>query len=55
MLARVARPHAAILGRVPNVAGMHDIGEYPDAAQVAGLLVFRYDSPLFFATPRTSA
>ena len=49
MLARVARPHAAILGRVPDLAGMHDIGEYPDAAEVAGLMVFRYDSPLFFA------
>jgi MFS superfamily sulfate permease-like transporter len=49
MLARVARPHAAVLGRVPGLAGMHDIGEYPDAEQVGGLMVFRYDSPLFFA------
>ena len=49
MLARVARPHAAVLGRVPGLAGMHDIGEYPSAQQVAGLMVFRYDSPLFFA------
>jgi high affinity sulfate transporter 1 len=49
MLARVARPHAAVLGRVPGLAGMHDIGEYPTAEQVEGLLVFRYDSPLFFA------
>ena len=49
MLARVARPHAAVLGRVPDLAGMHDIGEYPEAQQVDGLLVFRYDSPLFFA------
>jgi sulfate permease, SulP family len=49
MLARVARPHAAVLGRVPGLAGMHDIGEYPSARQVAGLMVFRYDSPLFFA------
>ena len=49
VLARVARPHAAVLGRVPHMAGMHDIGEYPAATQVEGLLVFRYDSPLFFA------
>ena len=49
MLARVARPHAAVLGRVPDLAGMHDVGDYPDAVQVEGLLVFRYDSPLFFA------
>jgi SulP family sulfate permease len=38
-----------VLGRVPDLAGMHDIGEYPTAEQVEGLLVFRYDSPLFFA------
>jgi SulP family sulfate permease len=49
VLARVARPHAAVLGRVPDLAGMHDIGEYPAATQIEGLLVFRYDSPLFFA------
>ncbi len=49
MLARVARPHAAVLGRVPGLAGMHDVGEYPQATQVEGLMVFRYDSPLFFA------
>ncbi len=49
VLARVARPHAAVLGRVPDLAGMHDIGEYPTATQIEGLLVFRYDSPLFFA------
>jgi SulP family sulfate permease len=49
MLARVARPHAAVLGHVPGLAGMHDVGEYPGATQVQGLLVFRYDSPLFFA------
>lgn len=49
MLARVARPHAAVLGFVPGLAGMHDVGEYPSATQVEGLMVFRYDSPLFFA------
>ncbi len=49
MLARVARPHSAVLGQVPGLAGMHDIGEHPDAVQVEGLMVFRYDSPLFFA------
>lgn len=49
MMARVARPHAAVLGNVPGLAGMHDIGEYPTAREVDGLIVFRYDSPLFFA------
>ena len=49
MLARVARPHDAILGRVPGVAGMHDVDDYPDAKTIPGLVIYRYDSPLFFA------
>lgn len=48
-LRHVARPHDGILGYVPGVAGMHDIDDYPDAKQVPGLVVYRYDSPLFFA------
>jgi high affinity sulfate transporter 1 len=46
---RVARPPAAILGRVPGLAGLHDIDDYPDAQQIPGLLIFRYDAPLCFA------
>jgi len=49
VLRRVARPHDGILGYVPGVAGMHDIDDYPDARPVPGLVVYRYDSPLFFA------
>lgn len=49
LLRRVARPHDGILGYVPGVAGMHDIDDYPDATVVPGLIVYRYDSPLFFA------
>lgn len=49
LLLRVARPHAAVLGQPAGVPGWHDIGDYPQAKQVAGLVVFRYDSPLFFA------
>jgi sulfate permease, SulP family len=49
LLVRVARPHDAILGRVPGVAGMHDVDDYPDARTIAGLVVYRYDAPLFFA------
>ena len=49
LLRRVARPNDGILGYAPGVAGMHDIDDYPDAKQVPGLLVYRYDSPLFFA------
>jgi len=49
LLRRVARPHDAIEGHVPGLAGMHDVDDYPTAEPVAGLLVYRYDSPLFFA------
>ena len=48
LIRRVARPHDGILGYVPGVAGMHDIDDYPDAKLVPGLLVYRYDAPLFF-------
>ena len=34
---------------MPGLAGMHDVDDYPEAEQVPGLLVYRYDSPLFFA------
>ncbi len=49
VLRRVARPHDGILGYVPGIAGMHDLDDYPDARPVPGLVVYRYDSPLFFA------
>ncbi len=49
LLTRVARPHAAVLGQAEGVAGWHDIDDYPTSTQIPGLLVFRYDSPLFFA------
>jgi sulfate permease, SulP family len=49
LLRRVARPHDAIEGFVPGLAGMHDIDDFADAEPVPGLVVYRYDSPLFFA------
>jgi sulfate permease, SulP family len=49
LLRRVARPHDGILGYAPGVPGMHDLDDYPEAQQVPGLVVYRYDSPLFFA------
>ena len=49
LLRRVARPHDAVEGTVEGVAGMHDIDDYPSAQEIPGLLVYRYDSPLFFA------
>lgn len=49
LVRRVTRPHAAILGYARRVAGMHDIEDYPHARRIPGLVVYRYDSPLFFA------
>jgi MFS superfamily sulfate permease-like transporter len=43
------RPHSAILGRPEGVDGYHDITRYPDACQIPGLVLFRWDAPLFFA------
>ena len=49
LLRRIARPHDGILGYVPGIAGMHDVDDYATGRQVPGLLVYRYDAPLFFA------
>ena len=43
------RPHSAVLGRVDDVKGYHDITRYPSARLVPGLVLFRWDAPLFFA------
>ncbi|PRX32828.1 high affinity sulfate transporter 1 [Paraburkholderia sp. BL18I3N2] len=43
------RPHYAILGRVEDLRGYHDIKRHPDAKRIPGLLLFRWDAPLFFA------
>ncbi len=49
LLWRVARPHDALLGVVPGLEGMHDVDDYPAARETPGLLIYRYDAPLFFA------
>jgi len=49
LIRRIAHPHDGVLGYVPGLAGMHDVDDYPQAVLVPGLLVYRYDSPLFFA------
>jgi sulfate permease, SulP family len=47
-LYRSARPHDAVLGRVADVDGYHDIARWEDAETVPGLLVYRFDAPPFF-------
>ncbi|HEY1878318.1 MAG TPA: sulfate permease [Caulobacteraceae bacterium] len=43
------RPHFAVLGKAEGVEGYHDITRYPQARQIPGLVLFRWDAPLFFA------
>lgn len=43
------RPHYTVLGRVDGIRGYHDISRYPRARLVPGLVLFRWDAPLFFA------
>ena len=43
------RPHWAVMGRVQGVGGYHDVTRYPDAKRIDGLVLFRWDAPLFFA------
>ena len=43
------RPHFAVLGRVDGVRGYHDVTRYPQAQRIPGLVLFRWDAPLFFA------
>jgi high affinity sulfate transporter 1 len=43
------RPYSAVLGRVDGLRGYHDTQRYPDARLVPGLVIFRWDAPLFFA------
>jgi MFS superfamily sulfate permease-like transporter len=46
-------PYHAVLGRVPNLPGYHDVSSYPEAEILPGLVMFRFDAPLFFANTRT--
>ena len=46
------RPHSAVLGRVERVRGYHDITRYPEVRQIPGLVLFRWDAPLFFANAK---
>ncbi|WP_320776843.1 sulfate permease [Streptomyces sp. CRN 30] len=46
-------PYSAVLGRVPGLAGFHDSRSYPDAQFLPGLVVLRFDAPLFFANAKS--
>jgi high affinity sulfate transporter 1 len=46
-------PYDTELGRVEGLAGYHDIHSYPDASQLPGLVIYRFDAPLIFANAKT--
>ena len=46
---RAWRPYSAVLGRVDGLKGYHDISRHPGARLIPGLILFRWDAPLFFA------
>ncbi len=46
-------PYQTVLGRVPGLAGYHDVRSYPEAKLLPRCIIFRFDAPLFFANSRT--
>lgn len=50
---RAWRPYDAVLGCVEGVAGYHDVVRHPEARRIPGLVLFRWDAPLFFANAET--
>jgi high affinity sulfate transporter 1 len=46
-------PYRTTLGRVDGLAGYHDVRSYPDASRLPGLVIYRFDAPLFFANAKT--
>jgi high affinity sulfate transporter 1 len=46
-------PYQTVLGRVPGMAGYHDSEVHPDATYLPGLVIYRFDGPLFFADANT--
>ena len=42
-------PSGAVLGRDPTLGSWHDVADYPRAAEVPDVVVFRWEAPLFFA------
>ena len=50
---RAWRPYETVLGRVAGLPGYHDVRSYPEASRLPGLVIYRFDAPLFFANAKT--
>ena len=46
---RAWRPYTAVLGRIDQMKGYHDVVRHPEARRIPGLVLLRWDAPLFFA------
>ena len=53
LLWRTWHPYVAVLGRIDEVKGYHDTERHPEARQIPGLVLYRFDAPLFFANADT--
>ncbi len=49
VMRRAVLPHTAVLGMVAGTATYRDIEQYADAETLPGLVVYRFDAPVFFA------
>ncbi|MGZ8751646.1 MAG: SulP family inorganic anion transporter [Acidimicrobiia bacterium] len=52
---RAWRPYDATLGRIPERKGYHDVERHPEASMIPGLVLYRFDAPLFFANAQVFA
>lgn len=48
MLYSNSRPHVAVLGRLPNSPNYRNITRFEQARMQSGLLILRFDAPLYF-------
>jgi high affinity sulfate transporter 1 len=48
LLARASRPHDALLGKIDGVSGFHDVRSHPNAAELPGVIIYRFHASLLF-------
>lgn len=46
-------PYETVLGKVEGLEGYHDVRSYPESLRLPGLVIYRFDAPLFFANAKT--
>jgi SulP family sulfate permease len=49
VVVRAASPHTAVLGLIPGTDTYRDVADHPEAEIEPGLLIYRFDAPIFFA------